>query len=574
MSYPSASSLSIEANLGERVNQRTVDLIKVNRKMIAEILQHQKTKEQLHAVLDAVPGTISWLDDNLHYLGVNQQLADCCKLPQEEFIGRQLGFLNPEGDAFTEFARAFFQSRKTSARQEFSRRQNTFLTIAQKYNRGLSAVFIQIDITDRKAIEAQLEQANDQLANANTELAYATEQKDQMLLNISNLYTELTNATRLKDEFLANMSHELRTPLNAILGMSEGLLDNLCGEMTERQRKAVSAIEQSGKHLLDLINEILDLAKIESGKLELRHHSASVRHLFETSLGLVKQLALQKSITLQQEINGAIENIYVDEQRIRQALINLLSNAIKFTPEGGQVTLKAQLTSDHSMVELIVIDTGIGIHPTDQVHLFDPFVQIDSSLNRQYSGTGLGLALVKRIAELHQGWVQVESVVNRGSTFTILLPQQSLEVAVSETVPESKSYLRSQPINGKPVNNKRILLADDNQINILLFSEYLEDEGYDVMLAKNGQEAIDLVLQEKPDLLIMDIQMPKVDGLTAIRQLRLDPALIQLPIIALTALAMPGDREKCLDAGASEYITKPVPLKFLAQSIYQLLYPI
>jgi PAS domain-containing protein len=274
----------VEAELEQRVSQRTADLIQLNHQLTAEILQHQKTKEQLHTVLDAVPGMISWLDDDLHYLGVNQQLADRCQLPPEAFVGRQLGFLNPKGDQFTEFAQRFFQSHKPSDRQEVDRNQFTFLTIAQKYNHNKAAVFIQIDITDRKAIEALLEQANGQLATANTELAHTTEQKDQMLLNMSNLYAELARATRLKDEFLANMSHELRTPLNAILGMSEGLLDRLCGEITDRQQRAISAIEQSGKHLLDLINEILDLAKIESGNLDLNPAPVKIQHLFKQSI--------------------------------------------------------------------------------------------------------------------------------------------------------------------------------------------------------------------------------------------------------------------------------------------------
>jgi signal transduction histidine kinase/ActR/RegA family two-component response regulator len=549
---------------------RPLGLMKLNRKMIAEILQHQKTKEQLHTVLDAVPGMISWLDSNLCYLGVNQQLADCCQLSPEEFVGKQLGFLNPKGDDFTEFARDFFRSDKTSARQEVSRYHNTFLTIAQKYNRGQSAVFIQIDITDRKAIEAQLEQANDQLARTNIELACATEQKDQMLMDMRILYAELARVTRLKDEFLANMSHELRTPLNAILGMSEALLDRLCGDVTERQQRAIAVIEQSGKHLLELINDILDLAKIESGKLELKPAYVSIQHLFVSSLSLVRQLALQKNITLEQEIQPDINLIYLDERRIHQSLINLLSNAIKFTPEQGQVTLKAQFDQAQNVLKLQVIDTGIGIAEDDLPQLFEPFVQIDSRLNRQYSGTGLGLALVKRIAELHQGYVQVQSQVDRGSTFTIMIPLVQPPFA-SLGVPQPAEPLAVDLPELSTIQGKRILLADDNHINIQVFSEYLMDAGYDVMLAKNGQEAIDITLAENPDLLIMDIQMPKVDGLTAIRHLRQNSELQQVPIIALTALAMPGDREKCLKAGASEYITKPVPLKQLARSIQQLL---
>ncbi|MEM9005275.1 MAG: PAS domain-containing protein [Cyanobacteria bacterium P01_F01_bin.86] len=255
------------------------------------------------------------------------------------------------------------------------------------------------DISDRKQAEAELKRTNE----------------------------ELVRATRMKDEFLANMSHELRTPLNAILGMTEGLQDEVFGEINKQQLKSLTTIEHSGLHLLELINEILDLAKIEAGNIELEYSLVSVTDLCQSSLTFIRQQSLAKGVQLHLNIPWGLPAIQVDERRFRQVLINLLNNAVKFTPSGGNVTLKVALlpldeTYDQPHLSFAVSDTGIGIDPDQLNRLFQPFVQIDSALNRQYEGTGLGLALVKRIVELHGGEVTVTSKVGVGSCFTIELP--------------------------------------------------------------------------------------------------------------------------------------------------------
>ncbi|BCL35454.1 PAS domain-containing protein [Nostoc sp. MS1] len=571
------------------------------------------------------------------------------------------------------------------------------------------------DINERKQAEEQLWRTNEQLANTNAELA---------------------RATRLKDEFLANMSHELRTPLNAILGMSEGFLEGVFGSINQKQEKAIATIERSGKHLLELINDILDLSKIESGKLELQISNVSVRSLCDGSLTFIKQMALKKNIRLQTEIDSHIDTIQVDDRRLRQVLINLLSNAVKFTPEGGSVTLKVWLVGDEGVggdegdegdkeiyysaqaehpasanstqhsplptphICFCVIDTGIGIKPEDISKLFQPFTQLDSSLNRNYTGTGLGLALVKRIVSLHGGTVSVSSEVGKGSCFSFRIPylfgNESLNrqvtitspsyrllaknapvLIIEDSVPASDQITRylsememqfvvypkgegaveealslqpgliildlqlpnlsgwdilsqiklnpliqdipviitsvvDEPIKGlaqgafaylvKPITRNQlqatldrlqspentnslavpvvakpalkapvILLAEDNQANVDTISGYLESRGYDLIFAENGQQAIDFAKQKFPNLIIMDIQMPGMNGLEAIRSLRNDPQFVNVPIIALTALAMPSDRAACLAAGANEYLTKPIKLKQLVLTIQQLL---
>ncbi|HEY9640806.1 MAG TPA: PAS domain-containing protein [Coleofasciculaceae cyanobacterium] len=552
-------------------------------------------------------------------------------------------------------------------------------------NKPKRMIGINFDISDRKQAEAQLQQINERLSLTNA---------------------KLDRATRLKDEFLANMSHELRTPLNAILGMSEGLQEGVFSALNDRQTRAVATIERSGKHLLELINDILDLSKIEADKLELQTAPVAIRYLCKSSLTFVEQQAISKNIQLTVEGLQRLPDIVVDERRIRQVLINLLSNAIKFTPEGGKVKLMVQAEQQNSehFLKLSILDTGIGIAQADIAKLFQPFVQIDSSLSRQYTGTGLGLVLVRQFTELHGGTVSVTSQLEQGSCFTICLPyltEASIDLPMlptsqvisldsdntrvlviddSNTAAEHVSrYLAEQemqaivyasgegaidevlrvepaliildillprlsgwdvlrqlkahpktrqipvivvsvvderskalslgaveslvkPINrehlqhtlerlqnphhdalsrellitfpesaSEPILSPLILLAEDNIMNVMTISSYLGEIGYRMIYAKNGQEAVEMTQNQEPDLILMDIQMPGMDGLEGMRLIRNNPRFANLPIIALTALAMPDDNERCLDAGANRYMTKPVKLRQLKEVIQQLL---
>ena len=451
---------------------------------------------------------------------------------------------------------------------------------------------LQAELIERQQAQKQITERNQQLAISNEELA---------------------RATRLKDEFLANMSHELRTPLNAILGMTEGLQDGVFGIVNDPQIKALQTIERSGSHLLELINDILDVAKIESGQMELEYTSVSINRLCQSSLAFIKQQALKKRLQLEIKLPPNVPELVIDERRIRQVLINLLNNAVKFTPEGGRITLEVshqrratvlpalplkgitkvrvyQTPFEHELalkpeeqglelrdyLRIAIIDTGIGIAPENINKLFQPFIQIDSALNRQYQGTGLGLALVKRIVELHGGQVGLTSKVGFGSCFTIDLPStagalSSESLSSVEEEPQKPSTI--EPSESEQQTLPLILLAEDNEANISTVSSYLKAKGYRILLAKNGEEAIALAKSENPNLILMDIQMPGMDGLEAMQQIRHDPNLVNVPIIALTALAMSSDRDRCLAAGANDYITKPVKLKQLATTIQQLLAP-
>lgn len=396
--------------------------------------------------------------------------------------------------------------------------------------------------------------------------------KAEALLQTTN--QELLRATMLKDEFLANMSHELRTPLNAILGITEGLIDEVFGTLQAKQKSMLQVVENSGNHLLELINDILDLAKIEADEMTLDCQASNIKDICQSSMMFVRQMAIQKNLQLDLKGDPSELETSLDERRIRQVLINLLSNAIKFTPSGGKITLEYSLdresisneNSSQAWVSLTVIDTGIGITSDNLQKLFQPFIQIDSPLNRQYNGTGLGLALVKKIVELHGGYVSATSEVGVGSRFAIALPYS-----------ESISHLPQQPENTPTSPSADIesdheaplvLLAEDNEASILVLSSYLEARGFRLRIARNGKEAIDLVQKEPPDLILMDIQMPEMNGLEAIKYIRSNG--FNKLIVAITALAVECDREQCLSAGADDYISKPIKLKLLFTTLQQI----
>ncbi|MFP4006424.1 MAG: PAS domain S-box protein [Spirulinaceae cyanobacterium] len=665
----------------------------VNAIALAKERQIAQTKLQTQfAAIEAATDGIAITDAKGNYIYLNRTHLELFGYSSlEELVGKPWSLMYYPEEAQRLEQEIFPQLLQTKTwRGEGLARRKDGSTFTEEFSLTLmpggELVCVCRDITQRKQADAQIRQTNQRLARINA---------------------ELERATRLKDEFLANMSHELRTPLNAILGLSEALQEEVYGSLSDRQCRSIQTIEKSGQHLLELINDILDLAKIESGKMELQLAPTSVRRLAESSLTFVKQMAQRKKIKLKTQLPPGDMRLAVDERRIRQALINLLSNAVKFTPEGGQITLELQGDVATETVNFSVIDTGIGIAPENLPKLFQPFVQIDSSLSRSYAGTGLGLALVQRVAEMHGGSVAVDSELGQGSTFIISLPWQSVvysqptpspstpEAAIApllsnsvalvihegsnvtttikqlldkiglQTIiyPEGEGAVRlaeriqpgvailgaqlpdlsgqevlqqfqgnaatrdlpiilltetgnqdqaleqgaiatvSLPIDGSclyaaiakviPKTPKAgdedespvapsvsipqlqndieplILLAEDNDDNVKIIKDYLISRNYRLIRAKNGIEALDYAEKYRPDLILMDIQMPQMDGLTAIRHLRAHPEadVAQIPVIALTALAMLGDRDRCLAAGANNYMTKPVSLKTLSRNL-------
>ncbi len=410
------------------------------------------------------------------------------------------------------------------------------------------------DITERKKAEEILRESHDRLHAANL---------------------ALEKASKLKDEFLASMSHELRTPLTSILGIAESLEMQVHGPLNEKQFQSLKAIETSGWHLLDLINDILDLSKIEAGKLELHTEEVEIEEVCLASQQLVKGMARQKKQNIQFEMQPESISMVVDARRLKQMLVNLLGNAVKFTPEGGAVGLQVRGDPEGCAVHFTVWDKGIGIQLEKIGELFKPFVQLDSSLSRQYSGTGLGLSLVRRMAELHGGSIQVESAPGQGSRFTILLPWLPPGATGAPDLKPRRSPASSRSAVLPAERNKEagikplLLVTDDNEQILAMLSDFLEANNYRVVTARSGYELLIRAPELRPDVILVDVQMPGMDGLEAIRRLRAQPdsGVAATPMIAVTAQAMPEDRENCYLAGANDYLSKPVHLNALLETI-------
>jgi PAS domain S-box-containing protein len=416
------------------------------------------------------------------------------------------------------------------------------------------------DITERKLMENVLAEERNQLAR----------RVEERTADLSRANSNLARALRVKDEFLANMSHELRTPLNAILGLSESLGEQVAGPLNEKQQKYLSTINESGHHLLSLINDILDLAKIEAGQITLDINKVDINSVCQASLRMIKQLAQKKNQEVVFKIDSDLGLMWADERRLKQMIVNLLSNAVKFTPEYSRIGLEVHGERSANKVMITVWDTGIGIKEEDLQRLFKPFVQLDSGLAREATGTGLGLALVAQMARLHGGSVHAISKTGEGSRFIIQLPwEPAMATDIAAHLRNTGKFRAIDPKAHRPT----ILLIEDTHEVVMMLVDYLEMAGYKMMTAQDGVDGLEQAKLTHPDLILMDIQMPRMDGFETTQKLRSDPNFKDIPIIALTALAMPNDRQRCLDAGMDEYISKPVNLKTLTKSIQKLLSP-
>jgi PAS domain S-box-containing protein len=373
-------------------------------------------------------------------------------------------------------------------------------------------------------------------------------------------------ANQAKSEFLANMSHEIRTPMTAILGFSDLLMNP--DLLSKEQHGFVETIQRNAKHLLSLINEILDLSKIEAGKTTVETADCRVRHLIDDVLGVVLVRAQQKGLRLEAVYDDALQEIiHTDAARLRQILVNLVGNAIKFTEHGSvRIAVRPLNATPLTKIQFAVSDTGIGIAPEMIHRLFQPFTQADTSTTRRFGGTGLGLVISKRLANLLGGDIEVASTLGRGSTFTLTINVSQVskkrESEPNHQVPSSDSS--SETKNGGHGSAKgRVLLAEDAPDVQALLSLVLGGMNLDIDFAANGNQVCEKTLQSIKDgkpyhLILMDIRMPGMDGLEATQWLRKNDW--RRPIIALTAHAMAGDREKCLAAGCNDYLAKTTPL--------------
>ncbi len=396
---------------------------------------------------------------------------------------------------------------------------------------------------------------------------------------------ELQDASRMKSEFLANMSHELRTPLNAIIGFSEVLRDGLMGPMTDQQRRFIGNIFSSGQHLLSLINDILDLSKVEAGKMTLDLEPVQVASLLSSSLSIIKEKAMTRGVHLGVDIPEDPGWFQVDSRKLKQIVYNLLSNAVKFTREGGRVTLHASRVtraqvgepcgslagrrnfplSDSEFTQFLrisVTDSGIGISPDGLEQLFNPFSQIDSGLSRSFQGTGLGLVMVKLLAELHGGTVAVESAPGEGSRFTVWLP---LRVPATDALTAAQLSTDSQ-VRSSP-GGRTALVVEHDPKSAELIRVQLEAEGFTVIHSATGEDALVLATQQPLALITLDIMLPSMDGWEFLGRIKQLPTLKRIPIVIISIVA---DRNKGFALGAAAIMQKPISRQELSDSLIEL----
>ncbi|MDP8990154.1 MAG: response regulator, partial [Acidobacteriota bacterium] len=434
-----------------------------------------------------------------------------------------------------------------------------------------------------------------QVSSTNDEIEYLGESFNQMIAEINASQKEIRQhrdlleerirqrtedlekamrtalaASQAKSEFLANMSHELRTPMNGLLGMLDVVLDS---PLNSDQRDELEIAQRSAYALLALLNDILDLSKIEAGKMMIENIPYDVRSVLDDCVKSFQARALQKKIALHFEIDPqAPTKIIGDPLRVRQIAANLLSNALKFT-EKGWVSLRLSGIQGGpaglAQMCITVSDTGTGIEADKLTAIFEKFTQADGSITRKYGGTGLGLAITKRLVEMQGGQVLVESKVGKGSTFTLLLPW---EPVIEVTAPHSAPSAAQQRAEVVPART-RVLVVEDNLVNQKVVLAILRKKGFQIDVANDGREALSKLeaAADPYDIVLMDVQMPVLDGLETTRIIRKNRRWDRLPIVAMTAHAMNGDRERCLQAGMNSYVSKPVQPAHLISLIEKLL---
>jgi two-component system, sensor histidine kinase and response regulator len=394
-----------------------------------------------------------------------------------------------------------------------------------------------------------------QVATLDTQLQQQKEMLEQRVLErtqeLHDTLVSAQSANRAKTEFLATMSHELKTPLTCIIGMSATLLRWSADQPNQRslpihkQKEYLQTIRSSGEHLLELINDILDLSQVEAGKTVLNVNSFSLSQLAQQTLQLLRERAQQHRVTLNLDlkVEPQHDQFHADARRVRQIMINLLSNAIKFTPEQGQVTLRVGLAGDTAILQ--VADTGIGIPEHQQPLLFQKFQQLEPSLRRKYEGTGLGLALTKQLVDLHGGWIEVESIVNVGSTFTVHLPRQALATALPAR-PDAHANLPFQ----------RVFLIEVHEETADLICDLLTAADYQVVWMMEGETALRRIEVIQPAIVIINTQLPGIDSHSIIRHLKQQSTAVK--ILALLDPEHPAEIEQALASGADDWLEKPI----------------
>jgi signal transduction histidine kinase/CheY-like chemotaxis protein/HAMP domain-containing protein len=426
----------------------------------------------------------------------------------------------------------------------------------------------------------ELSIVNEELQSQAREMRLQAEEMQRQTSELKRQRVQVLAADRLKSEFLSNMSHELRTPMNAVLALTQLLLDRGTGKDPEEERRFLEIINRNGRHLLGLINSILDLSRIEAGTVELEYSTIFPQDVMEQASESIRPLAAEKGLAI--VVNaGDCPAMVVDREKLHRVLLNLLSNGVKFT-DRGTVTLSAD--SDEKEIRFAIADTGIGIPGDDQCHIFDEFHQVDGSATPRFGGTGLGLAICRRLLELMDGSIRFESTVGQGSCFTVTLPltPPSKLVSGATVLLPSSGPKELMPPFARPVEDDAALVAsgsravlgrtregpvlvvEDSPDNAEVMESVLADQ-WELLIAANGEEALELAETHSPALVLMDIQLPGMSGVEAMRGIRKMESLAETPVVAVTARAMLGDRDELMNEGFDDYLPKPfLPADLLA----------
>ncbi len=532
--------------------------------IIIEQMQKMAYSMQNHtteAMLDATPLCCALWNKDLKMIDCNNEAVKIFELSsQEEFLKRflELAPVNqPDGSTSVTFWRQQIRAALKSGYERFE-------WVLQKFNGEL----VPVEITMVR-VECGGEELIASYARDLREAKRAMEEikRTEEALRVARDQAE--ESARSKSEFLANMSHEIRTPMNAVLGTTTILLGT---ELTEKQRMYLERNQQSAILLLRIINDILDFSKIEAGRLEMESNPLSLGKLFSELKDYFEEKTREKGIEFIVEPVTFPDAFLGDTLRLNQVLLNLCSNAVKFTSKGSVRVrvIERKRTEKQAILQFSVTDTGIGLGLEEIHRLFRPFSQADASTTRKYGGTGLGLAISKSIVSLMKGEIWCDSELGRGSTFSFTACF-AINNAVTPTVEEQKKVAASAAEMDAKLSGARILLAEDNEINQLVAVELLQSRGCIVDVANNGLEAVEKVQTAEYDAVLMDIQMPEMDGIDATRKIRANSNFDKLPIIAMTAHAMCGDKEKSLEAGMNDHVTKPIEIAALYSTLVKFL---
>jgi len=422
------------------------------------------------------------------------------------------------------------------------------LESAQKANMELKKEQQQLSQTN-----ALLEQQQQEVEEQNVELEEQKEELSEKIKELEIAKKEIEQSSKYKSEFLANMSHELRTPLNSIILLSKLISENENIDNDDKQKAKV--INKAGKELLLLINDVLDLSKVEAGKMEMNEEEVSSEEIAQDIFNLFNETAKSKNLEFQVEDN--YKGTFIsDEIRLSQVIKNLLGNAFKFTKEGF---VKFSIYKQNDNLIFKVSDSGIGI-PEDKLNtIFDEFKQVDGSITREFGGTGLGLSISNKIVDMMKGKIEVESEIGKGTTFRVVVPLKEVKETAKKPVEFIMREDNEVSNEAKPLKGKNILLVDDDSRNIFTLTAFLESIGAEVFSAFNGKEALEsLAENDSIDIILLDLMMPVMDGITTIKKIKANPKYKDITIIVITAKNMDEDKQESLKAGADEFLTKPV----------------